>query len=63
MPCPQLSHTLFFLSLMFKLLLMQHTVVPVEAQNQAQIQAPDCLPDAMVDWFWVRPQSSVTGPR
>jgi hypothetical protein len=63
MPYSQLSPTLFFLSLMFKLLLMQHTVVPVEAQNQAQIQAPDCLPDAMVNWNWVQPPSSVTGSR
>ena len=63
MPCPVGSTSFFFLSLMFKLLLLQHTVVPVEAQNQAQIQAPDCLPDAMVDWNWVRPPSSVAGPR
>ena len=63
MPCPVESTSFFFLSLMFKLLLLQHTVVPVRAQNQAQIQAPDCLPDAMVDWNWVRPPSSVAGPR
>ena len=53
--------TLFFLSL--TLLLVQHAVVPVEAQAQAQIQAPDCLPAAMVVWNWVRPPSSVASPR
>ena len=62
MPCPLLSSTLF-LSLMFKLLLMQHTVVLAEAQHQAQIQVPDCLPAIVVDWYWVWPPSSVIGPR
>jgi len=43
--------TLFFLSL--TLLFVQHAVVPVEAQAQAQIQAPHCLPAAMANWNWV----------
>jgi len=42
--------SLMFLSL--TLLILQHAVVPVKAQNQAQIQAPVCLPAAMAVWNW-----------
>jgi len=34
------------------LLFVKHAVVPVGAQAQAQIQAPDCLPAAMANWNW-----------
>jgi hypothetical protein len=52
--------SLFFLSL--TLLLLRHDVLPVMAQNQAEIQAPACLPAAMAVWNWVRPSSFVSSP-
>ena len=51
MPLPLPS--LFLLAL--TLLLAQLGVIPVGAQ----VQAPSCLPAAMVNWNWVRGPSSV----